>query len=205
MPLTYIIIGITVAISFLAWSQPALLAKLILNPYSVSSRNEYHRFVTSGFIHQDHMHLFMNMFSLYFFGRAVEQVFYHVFGSLGSVYFIFLYLIAMVVSDIPTYLKNKSNPRYNSLGASGGVAAIIFAFIIFQPLQDICIFFALCLPGFILGTAYLIYSWYQGKKANDNINHDAHLYGALFGLLFCIVMAPHSIADFFEQIKNWIF
>jgi membrane associated rhomboid family serine protease len=205
MPITYILIAITVAISFLAWSQQKLMANLIHNAYRVSHQNEYHRFLTSGFVHQDHMHLLMNMFSLYFFGLAVEHVFQYAFGSSGGLYFIALYLLGIIVSDVPSYFKNRNNPRYNSLGASGGVAAVIFAFIIFQPLQDICIFFALCLPGFILGTAYIIYSWYQGKKSNDNINHDAHLYGALFGLLFCMVLYPHSIVDFFDQIKNWSF
>lgn len=203
MYITYIIMGLTVAISFAAWNQERIMRSFILNPYAASHKNEYHRFITSGFIHQDHMHLLFNMFSLYFFGIAVERVFGYIFGAQGSLYFILLYVLAIVASDIPTFLKHKNNPRYNSLGASGGVSAVIFAFIIFQPLQDICIYFALCLPGFILGTLYIIFSWYQGRKANDNINHDAHLYGALFGLIFCIVLYPSSIPRFFEQIKNW--
>jgi membrane associated rhomboid family serine protease len=111
--------------------------------------------------------------------------------------------MAIVVSDLPSYFKKKNDPRYNSLGASGGVAAIIFAFIAFKPVQDICLFVAICLPGFILGTAYILYSYYQGKKANDNINHDAHLYGAAFGFIFCILMYPPAITNFFRQIMNW--
>jgi membrane associated rhomboid family serine protease len=205
MYITYILIGLTVVISLLAWKQPELMARLIMNPYAVSKGNEFQRFITSGFIHQDQKHLFFNMFSLYFFGVAVEQVFYQLFGPAGSVYFVVLYLLAIIFSDLPTYLKHKNNPRYNSLGASGGVAAIIFAFIIFEPLQSICIYFALCMPGFILGTGYLVFSWYQGRKANDNINHDAHLYGALFGFIFCILVYPSSLPEFFEQIKNWEF
>jgi membrane associated rhomboid family serine protease len=195
--------GLTVLVSFYAWKDSSVMHRLILNPYTVDKRNEYHRFITSGFIHQDHMHLLLNMFSLYFFGIAVERVFTAVFGSIGNIYFVILYLGAIIVSDIPTYLKQKENPRYNSLGASGGVSAIIFAFIIFQPLQSICIYIALCMPGFILGSLYIIFSWYQGRKSNDNINHDAHLYGALFGLIFCVVLYPASIPNFFEQIKNW--
>jgi membrane associated rhomboid family serine protease len=205
MYLTYIIIGLTVLVSFSAWKNPTLMGRFIMNPYTVYKRNEFHRFITSGFIHQDHMHLLLNMFSLYFFGIAVEQVFYGVFGPAGLIYFVVLYLAAIVVSDLPTYFKHKENPRYSSLGASGGVSAVIFAFIIFQPLQSICLYFALCMPGFILGTLYIIFSWYQGRKSNDHINHDAHLYGALFGLIFCIVMYPASIGNFFEQIRNWEF
>lgn len=197
--------GITVAVSFLAWNQPNLFGKLMMNPYAISHKNQYYRFVTSGLIHKDHMHLLFNMFSFYFFGRAVERVFNEVYGELGVVYFVVLYVIAIVVSDLPTYFKHKNNPGYNSLGASGAVAAVIFAYIIFQPLQSICIFIALCMPGFIMGLLYIAFSYYQGRKANDNINHDAHLYGALFGLVFCIVTYPASIPQFIDQIRSWEF
>jgi membrane associated rhomboid family serine protease len=151
------------------------------------------------------MHLFFNMFSFYFFGRAVEQICNIIFGEAGGVYYIGLYLIAIVVSDLPTFFKNRDNVGYNSLGASGAVSAVILVYIIFQPLNLICIFFALCLPGFIMGALYIIFSYYQGRKSNDNINHDAHLYGALFGLVFCMVFYPQSISIFFEQIREWDF
>jgi membrane associated rhomboid family serine protease len=204
MYLTYILMGLTIIVSLYAFSNQKILAALILNPYAVSRYKQYHRFVTSGFIHNDHLHLIFNMFSFYFFGRAVEMVFRSLFGDmLGAIYFILLYILAIIVSDIPSFLRHKSNPRYNSLGASGGVAAVIFAFIIFMPLEKICIYFALCLPGFILGTLYILFSWYQGRKANDNINHDAHLYGALFGFIFCVVIYPPSFMYFVEQIRNW--
>lgn len=203
MYITYILIGITVAISLYAFKEQSVLQRFIMNPYHISKRGQYYRFITSGFIHNDHMHLIFNMFSLYFFGRAVEMVFAYIFGSTGAIYFIALYILGIVVSDIPTFLKQKNNPRYNSLGASGGVAAVIFAFIIFRPLDDICLYFALCFPGFILGTLYLVFSWYQGRKSNDNINHDAHLYGALFGLIFCIIVYPRSLAIFWDQITQW--
>ncbi|HYC83772.1 MAG TPA: rhomboid family intramembrane serine protease [Chryseosolibacter sp.] len=203
MYITYIIIAITSGVSLYALKNQDLLAKLLMNPYVAQKRNEYHRFITSGFVHLDHAHLIFNMISLYFFGVAVEVVFGAYFGELGNVYFILLYLLGIIASDIPSYLKNKNNPRYNSLGASGGVAAVIFAFIIFRPLDDIYLYFAMPVPGFILGTLYIIFSWYQGRKSNDNINHDAHLYGALFGLLFCIVIYPASVVNFFDQIRNW--
>jgi membrane associated rhomboid family serine protease len=175
----------------------------MMNPYSVDKRKEYYRIITSGFIHKDHIHLLWNMLSFYYFGTAIEREFHALFGDAGSLYFIALYLLAIIVSDIPTFLKHRNNPAYNSLGASGGVSAVIFAFIIFEPLQHICLYFALCMPGFILGAGYILFSWYQGRKSNDNINHDAHLYGALFGFIFCVIVAPRSIGEFFEQVKNW--
>jgi membrane associated rhomboid family serine protease len=182
-----------------------MFADFMMNPYKIKHQGQFYRFITSGFIHQNHMHLILNMFSFYFFGRIIEIVFGMIFGSWGAVYYILLYVIAIIVSDIPSYVKNKDNPRYNSLGASGGVAAVIFASIVFQPIQDICLFFAICLPGFILGTAYIIYSYYQGKKSNDNINHDAHLYGAVFGFIFCVILYPPSITGFIQQIMSWKF
>lgn len=203
MTITYVLIGITVLISFYAFNQPQVMGQLIMNPYTVNSRNQYYRFVTSGFIHNDHMHLIFNMISLYFFGSVMERVFGAVFGTLGPVYYVGLYILAIIVSDLPSYFKNRHNPGYNSLGASGGVSAIIFAFILFLPTQDICLYFALCLPGFILGTLYVIYSYYQGKRGGDNINHDAHLYGALFGVIYCVVLLPSVLPAFIEQIRNW--
>jgi membrane associated rhomboid family serine protease len=103
---------------------------------------------------------------------------------------------------VPTYFKNKGNPAYNALGASGGVAAVVFASILFEPIRLLCFYFVLCLPGFILGAIYFIYSYFKGRGSRDNINHDAHLYGALFGLVFCIILYPASIVNFFDQLAN---
>lgn len=203
MIITYSIIGITVLISMYAFSNPSVMHAFILNPYETNERKQYYRLLTSGFIHKDHAHLLLNMISFFFFGGVVERAFQVIFGNLGNMYFILLYLLAIIVSDIPTFLRHRNRPGYNSLGASGGVAAVIFASIVLLPLNDICLYFALCMPGFILGTLYIVFSYYQGRKANDGINHDAHLYGALFGLIFCAVLYPPSIPNFFEQVMSW--
>jgi membrane associated rhomboid family serine protease len=203
--ITYIIIGITVAVSFLAWDKKTWLSKLAMTPYKIRSEKQYYRMITSAFIHADHTHLLMNMISLYFFGQAVENVFLGLFGAAGSLYFILLYLLAALVSDIPSYHKHKKNYSYSSLGASGAVSAVVFAFILFKPLDNIYLFFVVGLPGFLVGVAYIIYSYYQGKSSRDNINHDAHLYGSLFGLIFCIIIYPQSIPNFFGQLSSWDF
>ncbi len=187
-----------------AFSKESVMQNLMMNPYAIKNKQQYYRFLTSGFIHGNHFHLLVNMFSFYFFGTAMENVFYYLFGNKGSYYFVALYLLAIIVSDLPTYFKQKNNAAYNSLGASGGVAAMIFAFIIFMPLQRICLYIALCIPGFIFGVAYIAYSYYQGRKSQDHINHDAHLYGSLFGLLFCIIVNPACIPNFIAQIGGWI-
>jgi membrane associated rhomboid family serine protease len=202
--ITVILIAITVLVSFSAFNKPDVLAKLMMNPYQIRTKDQYYRLITSGFIHNDHMHLLWNMFSFYFFGNAIEQDFNELFGAAGPYYFIVLYFTALVVSDIPTYFKERNNYHYNALGASGAVGSIIFAFIILQPLQSICLYVALCMPGFVFGIGYMAYTYYQGRKSNDNINHDAHLYGALYGLVFCVVTYPASLLSFYIQVSDWM-
>lgn len=202
--ITYWLIGITVLISWAAFSKPELINRFAMDPYRMHLVNgEYYRFIVSGFLHGGFSHLLWNMFSFYFFGLVVEQYFGLIFGSLGPVFYVFFYLSAIVVSDIPTYFKKKNSPGYRSIGASGGVAAVIFASIIFQPLSDICLYGILCFPGFILGTFYLIYSYFKGKNSNDGINHEAHLYGALYGLVFCGITYPRSLINFVSQLTEW--
>ncbi len=202
--ITVLLICLTVAISFYTFKKNELQGRLMMNPYLIKTKGQYYRFITSGFIHKDHMHLLWNMFSLYFFGTAVERDFGAVFGDAGTYYVIALYLTAIVVSDLPTYFKERNNTGYNALGASGGVGAVIFVFIILQPLQSICIYIAFCMPGFVFGAGYMAYTYYQGRKSKDNINHDAHLYGALYGLLYCVMVYPTSLRIFFEQVTYWV-
>jgi membrane associated rhomboid family serine protease len=197
------IICITVLVSWYTLSKPVILQAMMMNPYKIQNQNEYYRFITSGLIHANFSHLLWNMFSLYFFGNVVEQYFSLIFGTAGPYYFVAFYILAIIVSDLPTYLKNRIHRGYNSLGASGGVSAVIFASVLFQPLEKICFYFVICLPGFILAIGYIMWSYYNGKKSNDNINHEAHLYGALFGVLFCAVLFPASIPHFLEQIAQW--
>lgn len=203
MSITIIIIVVTVAITFYAWSNPELQYKMMLNPHSVNTRNQWYRFISSGFIHADYIHLGFNMFTLYFFGQAIEYIYSAYFGDLGLILYVALFLFGIIVSDIPTYLKHRHNPGYNSLGASGGVSAVIFSSILFFPLNDICFYAVLCLPGFILGALYLIYSYYMGKKPRNNVNHDAHLYGALFGIIFSIIVQPSVIISFFQEVATY--
>ncbi len=201
--ITLIIIIITTGISLYTMQKPSVLNGLMMNPYLITNRGQYYRLITSGFIHRDHMHLIFNMFSFYFFGTQLEYIFSEIFGSLGSVHFIALYILGIVVSDIPTLLKNRKNEHYNSLGASGAVSAVVFACILFLPLRDICLYGVLCFPGVVLGFVYLAYSFYSSKKSKDGINHDAHLYGALFGVAYCLIFYPDSLRIFLEQMGEW--
>jgi len=205
-PITFLLIAITAITSYLALSNDSLSRKLIMNPYIVARKKEYYRFITSGFIHNGYVHLIFNMITFFFFSQWIESYFNHTHGAiLGSAYLIVLYLAGIIVSDIPTYLQYKDLPHYNSLGASGGVASILFASILYEPLNPIAIFGVIQVPGFILGIVYAIYSYFYSKGSEDNINHSAHLYGALFGFVFGIVIEPMAIMTFFQKIAAWNF
>jgi membrane associated rhomboid family serine protease len=145
------------------------------------------------------------MITLYFFGTKIEYVYKYHFGDTGTVLYLVTYLAGIIVSDLKTFVRHKSNPGYNSIGASGGVSSILFASILYDPTSRICLYFAICIPGFILGILYLVYSYFQGQRMAGRINHDAHLYGALFGIIFTIIIRPAVLLEFMEQIQNFKF
>ena len=204
MSITLLLIAVTVAISLWGWNSPAVMDRWIMNPYAVAKRGEYHRLVTSGFLHADMGHLFFNMLSFYFFGQGIERIFGELFGNLGGAVLVGFYLIAIVISDIPTLMKYKDSPGYNSLGASGGVSAIIFATILILPLTPIYFFFIpIPIPGFIFAFIYLAYSYYAARRGDSGVNHDAHLYGGLFGIVFMAIAYPPAIPGFVEQVLQW--
>ncbi|OIN57857.1 rhomboid family intramembrane serine protease [Arsenicibacter rosenii] len=205
MSITLALILITVIVSLWSWRDESMMDNWILNPYKTVKKKQYYRLLTSGFLHADLGHLFFNMFSFYIFGNQIEQVFAALFGGSAPVYLLVFYLLAIVVSDIPTLIRYRNDSRYNSLGASGGVSAIIFGSILFFPLGDICLYFALCMPAFIFGLLYLGYSFWASRRGVGYVNHDAHAYGALFGILFMIVVYPPVLSSFSQQVYNWIF
>lgn len=203
MSVTLVIILVTTGLSWYGFKNPAIIMKLLHNSYRVHHNKEYYRLITSGFVHANFPHLLWNMFSFFFFGEILEIYFTYIFGEMGRVYFLALYILAILVSDLPSYFEHKDNPRYNSLGASGGVAAVVFACILFQPLQEVCLYGILCLPGFIFAIGYIIGSYYYAKRGKDNINHFAHIYGAIFGVVFCALLYPQSITIFIQEIKTY--
>lgn len=203
MSITVILILITLGVSFYAWNREDIMYKLIMDPYSITKRKEYYRFITSGFIHADYMHLFFNMYALWSFGSNVEYIFLHTYGSLGAVLYIAYYILGLVVSDLPSYLKNKHNYNYSSLGASGAISALILTSIIFNPLANV-LFFFIPMKAVIMGALYIAYSYYMDKQRLDNVGHSAHLTGAIFGIVVTLVLFPYSIIHFKDSIQFWI-
>jgi membrane associated rhomboid family serine protease len=198
MYVTFLIIVVTCAISFSAFKNEKLISDLILWPPAISRGKQYYRLISYGFIHADGQHLLFNMITLFFFGRLIEKF---MSGYIGSIGFVAFYLSAIMVSILPTYIKNVSNPAYRSLGASGAVSAVLFAFVLLQPWATILIFFIPC-PAIIYAVVYIAYSIYMDRQQRDNVNHSAHLWGAAYGWLFMLTMEPRLVGVFLEQLAQ---
>ncbi|PKQ65596.1 rhomboid family intramembrane serine protease [Labilibaculum filiforme] len=201
--MTIIIIAITVLISYAAFNKVELLYKYQFNAYQILKRNEWYRIFTYGFLHANWDHLLVNMVVLFFFGRVLETYFNYYFGAMAVVYFLLLYVGAIVFSTLYDLRKHREHYHYNAVGASGATSAVVFAAIFFAPLENIYFMFFIPIPGIIFALGYLYYSYYMSKKNIDNIGHSAHLYGALFGFLFPILIKPQLFSLFLQQILNF--
>jgi len=204
--MTILLIVITSAISILAFNNRELFNKLQLNPYAVYHKKQWYRIISHGFLHADWVHLFVNMFVLFSFGRSVQNIFEHLAanGIIKSpiLAFVLLYFGSMIFATVTTIAKHKDNHFYNSVGASGAVSAVIFTSIFFQPLANLYFYAVIPIPGIVFGVLYLGYSHYMSRKEKDNINHDAHFIGAIFGLLFPILLDPKLVNVFISQLFN---
>lgn len=204
MTITLAIIIITVAVSIAAFQNENLLSRLIFAPYTIARNNsEWYRFFTSGLIHSGWLHLGLNMYVLWMFGGMVEMLFEGYFFPAGKFVYVAMYILAIAVSETYSYIKHKDNFRYASLGASGAVAAVVFASILFEPMNRLIIFpIPIGIPAFVFGPLYLAYSMYMGKQNVDNIGHDAHFWGAVFGFVFPLLFKPELIIRFFQIITS---
>ena len=207
--ITLVLVLANLAVSIPAFNNSKLMNDLIFYPPAIANNNQYYRFITHGFLHADIAHLAFNMIALYSFGGAVEQIFSLecLFGSMGKVYYLLMYLVALVVATLPTYLKNVNNYHYRSLGASGAVSAVVFAGLTLLPQLPInFMFIPIDIPGYIFGIIYLGVSAYLDRKGGGNVNHSAHFWGAAFGVVFtiivCLALAKLNVLEnFLRQIQ----
>jgi membrane associated rhomboid family serine protease len=182
-----VIFATTLVVSLVGlYSKPALIQRFLFRPYWFLRRKQYDTVVTSGFVHADLGHLIFNMVTFYFFAFPLERV-------IGPLRFAVLYLLGLVLSEITTYYKHRNDPSYASLGASGAISAVLFASIVYFPTQKLFIIpIPVPIPAPLFAIAYVAYSWYSARQARGNINHDAHLGGALVGLAFVFLTDPSA-------------
>ena len=198
MIVTLLIIAVTCVVSFAAFRDQRLMGKLILWPPAIRRGGEYYRLLSYGLVHADATHLLFNMVTLYFFGRVMAPFYDDYLGMAG---FVIFYAGGLLASILPTYLRNRDNPEYRSLGASGAVSAVLFAFILLQP-WSLIIVFVLPLPAILYAVLYLGYTIWMDRQRSDHINHSAHLWGAVYGVVFTIVMEPRVIGVFLQQLMH---
>ena len=195
---TLAIIAVTVLVSWRAFGDRRLLERLLLWPPAVERQHQYDRLVTHGFVHADWQHLLFNMITLYFFGSHVERLFAPYIGAVG---FALFYLSAILVAMLPTWLRHRHDASYRSLGASGAVSAVLFAFILVQPWALIFVFF-IPVPAIVYAVLYVGYSIWMDRRGGDNVNHSAHLWGAGYGLLFTVLMEPRVVEVFLARLAS---
>ncbi len=200
--MTILLIVITAVVSFAAFQQRSLMEKLQFNASKIYHNKEYHRLVTHAFIHANWEHLIVNMIVLFSFGRAIEQYFHYQFGRNATLYFLLLYFGGILFSNLYALFKHKNNFYYNAVGASGAVSAVLFAAIFFDPWNPVYFFGLIKFPGIVFAVLYLIYSYYMSRKAkeNDNVAHDAHFLGALFGFVFPVLIDSGLMRTFLDKL-----
>lgn len=199
-PFTIALVVITALISFPAMNDDRLINRLILWPWRMKKPSEYYRLLTSGFIHADFGHLLFNMFALLGFGSFVEGNF----GSFTSPWvYIFLYLSAIVMASLPSFFRHRNDAYYRALGASGGTAAVLFSSVYFGPWQGIYLYFIpIPIPSILFAGGYLAYSAWASKRGTDNIGHDAHFWGSVYGFVFTVLCDPSHGLSFIQQLMH---
>jgi membrane associated rhomboid family serine protease len=180
----------TIAISLIGlFGAPQLIDRSLFRPYWFLRRQQYGTVIMSGFVHADLMHLIFNMMTFYFFAFPLERY-------IGSTRLVVLYAAGLLISHAGTYYKQRKNPEYACLGASGAISAVLFAAIVYFPNQSLFIIpFPVPIPAPLFAVGYLAYTWYASKHPHGRINHDAHLGGALTGLAFVALTDPRAFEN----------
>lgn len=199
MSTTLVLIAITCAVSMIAFGNPKLLDALLMWSPAVTIRREVHRLLSYGLVHADLTHLAFNMLTLYFFGSLVEDFYTRRLGSYG---FALFYVLGLLASILPSWWRNRHDAQYRSLGASGAVMGVLFAFILFDPWATLGIFFVIPMPAIVFAVLYVGYTIWSDRRGGDRINHNAHLWGAVYGVAFTLLLEPRVLEHFLGRLAE---
>ncbi|MCW2261964.1 MULTISPECIES: rhomboid family intramembrane serine protease [Sphingobacterium] len=197
-PVASIIFALTVASSIYSFSNPQVLGEMMLHPYSIYRKKRIYTILTSGMVHKDWGHLLFNMITFYYFGFGLEKILIQV-SDWGHLQFAIIYISSLILSDIPTIFQHKNNPGYYSLGASGAICAVLFSYIMFDPKMMLGIFMIIPMPAYIFAVLFLGYCIWASKNSKDGVNHDAHLFGAISGVIITLLLYPWIFKHFISQ------
>lgn len=201
MSITLAIIAVTVLVSLAAQNNPRLFENLLFQPFVMHESKDWYRFISHGFVHGGTMHLLVNMYVLWMFGTAVEDAYGALTGRDSLLPYLVLYLGGIVLSSLPGYFKHRHNPTYRAVGASGATSAVVFSFILLHPdTKLMLIFLPIPMAAWIFGGLYLAYEWYMSKRGQGNIAHDAHYFGALYGIAFTATLGPRVVGNFIDAV-----
>ena len=198
-PVALVIFLFTIFTSlFTLFHRQDLFRMFLLHPWSLVREKRYYTLITSGLIHADLGHLLFNMFTFYFFAFPLESY-------LGHWQFGVLYVVSMVLSDITTVIKRRNDRDYYCLGASGAVTAVLFSFIIFEPTSSIYVMLIpIGIPAPLFAVLYIAFSYYALRRQRSHINHEAHLWGAVSGLLITAILSFGAYRGFLDTVKEML-
>lgn len=200
MSITFFILIANLIVSITAFQNREFFFKVDFQPYMIERKKQWYRFITHAFTHADGFHLIVNMYVFYTFGKTVEAQFEMLFGGRWIAYFLLLYLGGILFSTIPGYARNRNNYNYHAVGASGAVSAVVFAYILINPMNKLGLIFipGLGIPAILFGLLYLVYEIYMDRNRKGPIAHSAHYFGAIFGLVYTAMLKPELILRFFQ-------
>jgi membrane associated rhomboid family serine protease len=189
---TIILMIVTIVVSLVAFSSQSLWRFLALEPFKMARTHQYHPIITGGLIHADLMHLFFNMLTLFFFGPALES-------EIGGTMFVVIYFVSLIVGNLYPFVKFRKQQDYIAIGASGAVSGVLFSYCLFNPLAQIYYIF-IPMPAFVFAILYVLYSVYSMRNRHDNIGHEAHLAGALAGVITTLIAVPRALEQIAELL-----
>lgn len=193
-PAALVILVANIALGIIGlWINPRVTERCVFRPYEFARGRRRGTLIASGFAHADLPHLLFNMITFFFFGVPMERI-------LGTTNFVVLYALGLALSPVISLIRHRDNPAYATLGASGAVSAVLFAFVVYFPTVSMIIFpIPLPIPAWLFAIAYLGYSIWASKTNQGRINHDAHLAGALTGIAFVIITDPRAVGQLLRQ------
>lgn len=202
-PVTILLLALNGLVSgYALFVDISIIDRFAFRPQRILKHGEYQRLITAGFVHVGIAHFAFNMITLYFFGPILERI-------LGSGLFLVLYFGSELAAHGLSLVLNRDDPHYSAIGASGAVSGVVFSFCLFQPFAMLGVFFVIPMPAILFAVLYVVGSIYAmrqegepGGRMGGGIAHEAHIGGAIGGLVLTILLEPRAIPAFVRAVQS---